>query len=184
MGEVNLVDITFTKLGNVKLKLVEIDGQIEMLSAGYLLQRFDNGSKPNTVKKDAQSIQHLYRFCISDHVDIHKYISSQTPLSMGFIESYSANCSADINTGVQVSRGHYEQRMRVSWSYIKWLWLFYQNRAKNSLDNLKAAKMQFTAMEEGFKLYLKSPYASSVPNKEGLPPELRGKFFNTTFTQQ
>ncbi len=51
MSEVNLVDVTFTKLGNIKLKLVEIDGQIEMLSAGYLLQRFDSGSKPNTVKK-------------------------------------------------------------------------------------------------------------------------------------
>lgn len=178
MGEVNLVDVTFTKLGNVKLKLVEIDGQIEMLSAGYLLQRFDNGSKPNTVKKDAQSIQHLYRFCISGHVDIQRHISSQTPLSMGFIESYSAYCSADINTGAQISSGHYEQRMRVSWRYIKWLWLFYQNRTKNSLDSLQAAKIQYTSMEEGFKLYLKSPYTSAEPSKEGLSPELRGKFFN------
>ena len=59
MTDVNLVDVTFSKLGNVKLKLVKIDSQLEMLSAGYLLQRFDSGSKPNTIKKDAQSIQHL-----------------------------------------------------------------------------------------------------------------------------
>ncbi len=97
---------------------------------------------------------------------------------MGLIESYSAFCSAEINTGEQVGSGHYEQRMRVSWAFIKWLWLFYQNRTKNSLDNLKAAKMQFTAMKEGFKLYLKSPYTSATPNKEGLSPELRNKFFN------
>ncbi len=150
-----------------------------MLSAGYILQRYDSGSKPNTVKKDAQSIQHFYRFCIGNNIDVHKLVSSQSPLSMGLIESYSAFCSAEINTGEQVGSGHYEQRMRVSWAFIKWLWLFYQNRTKNSLDNLKAAKMQFTAMKEGFKLYLKSPYTSATPNKEGLSPELRNKFFGS-----
>lgn len=178
MGKVNLVDVTFTKLDNIKLKLIEIDGELDMLSAGYLLQRFDSGSKPNTIKKDAQSIQHLYRFCISNNVDIYKLVSSQSPLSIGVIESYSSYCSVDINIGELVSRGHYEQRMRVSWAYVKWLWLFYQNRTKNSLDNLKAAKIQFTAMQEGFKLYLKSPYTSARAKKEGLTPELRGKFFN------
>ncbi|RXE95938.1 hypothetical protein [Pseudoalteromonas sp. PS5] len=51
MPGVKLADIKFSKLGNVALKLVEIDGQLEMLSAGYMLQRFDSGSKPNTIKK-------------------------------------------------------------------------------------------------------------------------------------
>ena len=149
-----------------------------MLSAGYLLQRYDSGSKPNTIKKDAQSIQHLYRFCIESGIDLHKLTSSQSPFSMGQIESYSAYCSADLSTGEQISAGHYEQRMRLSWTFIKWLWLFYQNRTKNDLDKLKAARMQFTAMEEGFKLYLKSPFNNDLSDKEGLSPELRSRFFN------
>jgi len=178
LSDVNLVDVTFSKLGNIKLKLLEIEGQLEMLSAGYMLQRYDSGSKPNTIKKDAQSIQHLYRFCIDNRIDLHKLISSQSPFSMGQIESYSSYCSADVNTGEQISAGHYEQRMRISWAFIKWLWLFYQNRTKNDLDTLKAARMQFTTMEQGFALYLKSPFKNTQSDKEGLSPELRGRFFN------
>jgi len=178
LSDVKLVDVTFSKLGNVKLKLLEIDGELEMLSAGYFLQRYDSGSKPNTIKKDAQCIQHLYRFCIESGVDLYKLASSKSPFSMGQIESYSAYCSVDIKTGEQISSGHYDQRMRVSWAFIKWLWLFYQNRTKNDLDNLKAAKIQFTTMQEGFKLYLNSPFNNYVPHKEGLSPELRSRFFN------
>ena len=155
-----------------------IDGELEMLSAGYLLQRWDSGSKPNTIKKDAQSIQHLYRFCIQNKVDLYKLVSSQAPFSMGQIESYSAFCSVDISSGELVSSGHYGQRMRVSWAFIKWLWLFYQNRTKNSLDKLTSAKLQFAFMDEGFRLYLKSPFKDYRADKVGLSPELRSRFFN------
>tara|TARA_Y100001968_G_scaffold188629_1_gene172955 strand:+ start:248 stop:433 length:186 start_codon:yes stop_codon:yes gene_type:complete len=48
LTDVNLVDVTFSKLGNIKLKLLEVDGELETLSAGYMLQRYDSGSKPNT----------------------------------------------------------------------------------------------------------------------------------------
>lgn len=178
MTEIKLVDVKFSKLGGIKLKLLEVDGQLEMLSAGYALQRFDSGCKPNTVKKDSQCIQHFYRFCISEGINCFKLVSSQSPFSMGQIEAYSAFCSIDVNTGEQISTQHYEQRMRVSWTFIKWLWLFYQNRTKNDLDSLKAAKMQFTAMEAGFTLFLKSPFKLAKADKRGLSPELRTKFFN------
>lgn len=177
MADVNLVDVTFSKIGNIKLKLLEVDGELEILSAGYMLQRYDSGSKPNTIKKDAQAIQHLYRFCIKEGVDIHQLVSSQSPFSMGQIEAFSAFCSVDVNTGERIGSSHYEQRMRISWSFIKWLWLFYQNRTKNELDKLKAAKLQFTLMEEGFKLYLKSPFSIEASVREGLPPKLRSHFF-------
>ncbi|TNZ23327.1 hypothetical protein CGK52_19725, partial [Vibrio parahaemolyticus] len=62
MSDVKLVKVTFSNLGNVKLRLVEVDNELETLSAGYLLQRYENGFKPDTIKKDAQGIQHLYRF--------------------------------------------------------------------------------------------------------------------------
>lgn len=178
MSDVKLVDVTFSKLGNIKLKLVVIDEELDLLSAGYILQRYDSGSKPNTIKKDAQSIQHFYRFCIQRGIDLNRLISSQSPFPMGVIESYSTFCSVDVNTGEQISSGHYEQRMRVSWAFIKWLWLFYQNRTKSDLDKLKAAKMQFTAMQEGFKLYLKSPFKTNVVFKRGLSTELRNHFFD------
>lgn len=178
MPSVKLVDVAFSNLCGVKLKLLEIKGELEMLSAGYLLQRYDSGSKPNTIKKDAQVIQHFYRFCINSEINIHQLISSQSPFSMGQIESYSVFCSVDINTGEQISHNHYEQRMRISWAFIKWLWLFYQNRKKNELDKLKAARMQFVAMEAGFKLYLKAPFRTEKADKKGLSPELRSKFFN------
>lgn len=175
---VKLVDVTFSKLGCVKLKMLEINGELEMLSAGYLLQRYDSGSKPNTIKKDAQAIQHFYRFCINSGVDIHRLVSSQSPFSMGQIEFFSVFSSIDMNTGAQISHGHYEQRMRISWAFIKWLWLFYQNRTKNELDYLKAAKLQFSAMEAGFNLYLKAPFRTDKVDKLGLSPELRSEFFN------
>lgn len=149
-----------------------------MLSAGYMLQRYDSGSKPNTIKKDAQAIQHLYRFCIKENLDLHQLVSSQSPFSMGQIEAFSAFCSIDVNTGMQIGSGHYEQRMRICWAFIKWLWLFYQNRTKNELDNLKAAKLQFTFMQEGFKLYMKSPFANITSDRKGLQPELRRQFFD------
>ncbi len=168
----------FSKLGNIKLKLIEINGELETLSAGYMLQRYDSGSKPNTIKKDAQAIQHLYRFCIKESIDLHRLISSQSPFSIGQIEAFSAYCSADVNTGELIGSGHYEQRMRISWAFMKWLWLFYQNRTKNELDKLKAAKLRFTLMEEGFNLYMKSPFNSGASDREGLQPELRSRFFD------
>jgi integrase len=175
---VKIVNITFSKLSNIKLNLLEVNGELEMLSAGYFLQRYDSGSKPNTIKKDAQAIQHFYRFCIKSGINIHRLISSQSPFSMGQIESYSVFCSIDVKTGEQIGHKHYEQRMRISWAFIKWLWLFYQNRTKNELDKLKAAKMQFSAMEAGFNLYLKAPFKTDKIDKQGLSPELRNKFFN------
>ena len=173
-----MVDVSFSTLGGITLKLLEINGQLEIVSAGYILQRFDTGCKVNTVKKDSQSIQHFYRFCIKEGIDIHQLLASQTPFSMGQIEAYSAFCSININLGEQVNKKNYEQRMRITWAFIKWLWLFYQNRTKNDLDSLKAARLQFATMEAGFKLYLRAPFNTGKADKKGLPPELRARFFN------
>ncbi|HCH3821679.1 TPA: tyrosine-type recombinase/integrase [Vibrio parahaemolyticus] len=185
MSDVKLVKVTFSNLGNVKLRLVEVDNELETLSAGYLLQRYENGFKPDTIKKDAQGIQHLYRFCINQGINLHQLVASKSPLSMGDIEEYASFCSVNYasycspskDTYELVSVDYYKQRMRISWAFIKWLWLFYQNRTKGKLDDLKAAQIQFAAMELGFKAYMKSPINTTISQKTGLSPELRNRFF-------
>lgn len=178
MGQVKMKSVRFSQLGGISLYLITIDGQLDLFSAGYALQRYDSAGKLNTVKKDSQVIMHLYQFCIEQGIDLIARIASQSPISMGEIESFSAYCSANRDTGEQVDSAYYGQRMRIAWKYIKWLWLFYQNRTKVNLDNLKASKLQFTSMEAAFNLYLKSPYRTDKVDRIGLTPELRVRFFD------
>jgi integrase len=176
VGDVLLVDVTFEKLGGAKLKLIKIDAQLEILSAGYALQRYENRRKPNSIKKDMQAIQHLYRFCIQNNIDLHARIATQTPLSIGEIESLSAFCTINDATGETVGEQHYQQRFRQAWCFIDWLWLFYQNRSKHGVDELKASQLQRGTMESGFNLYLKAPYQTAKADRIGLGPDLQRRF--------
>lgn len=176
MSRVENVNVRFEKLGGITLKLLMVDNEIDLLSSGYLLQRYDSGCKINTVKRDSLTIGYFYKFCIDQGFDFHCFISSHTPMPIGAIEQLSSHCAINIGTAGRVSSEYYSARMRVTWRFISWLWSFYQNQGRQTLEELKASKLHFESMEKGFRLYLSAPYSNSKLDRVGLSPELRSLF--------
>ncbi len=108
----SLTTVVFDKLGGFKLKLVTESSQIDIFAGAYALQRFDNGSKPNTITVDQSSILILYRFCESQKINLIERIANLNPLTIGEIESFSSYCGIAQQTGEQVNPNWYGARMR------------------------------------------------------------------------
>lgn len=176
MLDIRLIDVEFEKLSGIRLKLISIDSMVDTLSSAYVLQRYDSGCLPNTMKKDCQSIQHLYRFCDKQKICLFSRLASLTPLSVGEVESFFTFCSFNASGEGIVSSKYRVARMRVALNFITWLWSFYQNRKKQKLDELKAAEYQFSIMEKAFRLYLSSTPRTLSERCKGLDPELRDQF--------
>lgn len=172
----SLTTVVFEKLGGLKLKLVTADNQVDAFAGAYALQRFDNGSKPNTIRVDQSAILILYRFCETQKIDLIQRISGLSPLTIGEIESLSSYCGLAQQTGERVDPNWYSARMRCAKKFIDYLWLFYEGRCARNLEQLKIAKRLYERMAAGFKLYMKAPYKGDKKDKIGLTPELQAKF--------
>lgn len=172
----SLSTVVFDKLGGIKLKLVTENSQIDIFAGAYALQRFDNGSKPNTIRVDQSSILNLYRFCEIQKIDLIERIVNLNPLTIGEIESFSSYCGFAQQTGEQVNPNWYGARMRGAKKFIDYLWLFYEGRCARNLEQLKVAKRSYERMAAGFKLYMKAPYRGDKKDRIGLTPELQAKF--------
>ncbi|WP_286975349.1 hypothetical protein, partial [Pseudomonas sp.] len=172
----SLSTVVFDKLGGIKLKLVTENSQIDIFAGGYALQRFDNGSKPNTIRVDQSSILILYRFCEIQKINLIERVANLNPLTIGEIEAFSSYCGLAQQTGEQVNPNWYGARMRGAKKFVDYLWLFYEGRCARNLEQLKIAKRSFERMTAGFKLYMKAPYRGDKKDRIGLTPELQAKF--------
>lgn len=172
----SLTTVVFDKLGGIKLKLVTESSQVDIFAGAYALQRFDNGSKPNTIRVDQSSILILYRFCEIQKVDLIERIANLNPLTIGEIESFSSYCGFAQQSGEQVNPNWYGARMRGAKKFIDYLWLFYEGRCARNLEQLKIAKRSYERMTAGFKLYMKAPYRGDKKDRIGLTPALQAKF--------
>ncbi len=172
----SLTTVVFEKLGRLKLKLVTEDSQVNIFAGAYALQRFDNGSKPNTIRVDQSAILILYRFCEIQKIDLIERIANLDPFTIGEIESFSSYCGYAQQTGERINPSWYGARMRCAKKFIDYLWLFYEGRCTRNLEQLETAKRLYERMAAGFKLYMKAPYRSDKKDKVGLTPELQARF--------
>jgi len=172
----SLTTVVFEKLGSLKLKLVTEDSQVNIFAGAYALQRFDNGSKPNTIRVDQSAILILYRFCEIHKIDLIERIANLDPFTIGEIESFSSYCGYAQQTGERINPSWYGARMRCAKKFMDYLWLFYEGKCTRNLEQLKTAKLLYESMVAGFKLYMKAPYRSDKKDRVGLTPELQARF--------
>jgi site-specific recombinase XerD len=57
-------------LNGAYFPLIVIDDQLDMISAPYLLQRYNNGLSLKTLDREASAIRKLYAFFIDQKIDI------------------------------------------------------------------------------------------------------------------
>lgn len=165
----------FKRLGERYLPLVVIDGQVDLTAATYIMQRFDEGHPYKTVKAEADVIKKLYEFCDAQGFSLSTRFAANDHLTVGEIESLGAFYSARIDTGEVVAPKTFKQRWTITKSFIKFIWIFYQQRIK-SHANLQSSKARFDSMMESFNLHGKTPYLGGNPDKIGLSEELKLKF--------
>ncbi|WP_130904889.1 integrase [Pseudomonas sp. Sample_22] len=178
MSAYALTTVQFTKVGGIKLKLVAINGQIDLFAGAYALQRFENGLRINSIKADQTVILHLYRFCEINAIELIQRIADQKPLKIGEIEAFSSFCCCTRSTGVPVNAAWYAARMRGAMAFIHYLWSFYQDNLQADCAALQSALLRYQRMKAGFDLYAKSPYKSDRQDKIGLAPALQAKFIS------
>jgi hypothetical protein len=167
----------FEKLGGVKIPLLICDGELELISAGYLMSRFNSGAKISTLEIAAKGIKMLYEFCAKSSIDIHNRLSRLEVLTVGEIESLSTYFSANQETGEVRAAGTYKLRYLHANNFISWLWNFYQNRAANDPEKLNHSKNKKQVMDHSFKIHTSAPYKTTGKVLIGLTPDLRAKFF-------
>ncbi|MGZ4997201.1 MAG: hypothetical protein ACXV8J_05120 [Methylobacter sp.] len=167
----------FEKLGGVKIPLLICDDELELISAGYLMSRFNSGAKIATLEIAAKGIKMLYEFCAESSIDIHNRLSRLDILNVGEIERLSAYISANQETGEVRAAGTYRLRYLHASNFISWLWNFYQNRAANDPERLNHSKNKKQVMDHSFKIHTSAPYKTTGRTLIGLTPELRAKFF-------
>ena len=164
-------------LNNAHVSLLIIDGDMDLSSASYLMQRLDQGHPLKTLEAEAKVIKKFYQFCHIQNIHPASRFSNLDRLTTGEIESLTAFYSARDVTGEVVASGTFKLRWTVTRKFIKFLWDFYQCRVKDP-DKLKAAQIQLEGMEKTFLIHGKTPYRTANKDKIGLSPELRAEFLD------
>jgi len=167
----------FDKLGSIKIPLIICDNELELISAGYLMSRFNSGVKIASLEITAKGIKTLYEFCAESSIDLHNRLSRLEILNIGEIESLSTYISANPTTGEVRAAGTYRLRYIHARNFISWLWNFYQNRTANDPERLNHSKNKKQVMDYNFKIHSSAPYKTTGKTLIGLTPELRAKFF-------
>jgi len=175
--EIKVVKTKFSMLNNAHVSLLVIDGDMDLSSASYLMQRLDQGHPLKTLEAEAKVIKKFYQFCHIQNIHPASRFSHLDRLTTGEIESLTAFYSARDVTGEVVASGTFKLRWTVTRKFIKFLWDFYQCRVKDP-DKLKAAQIQLEGMENSFLIHGKTPYRTANKDKIGLSPELRAEFLD------
>ena len=175
--EIKAVKTKFSKLNDAYVSLLVIDGEVDLSSASYLMQRLDQGHPLKTLEAEVKAIKKFYQFCHINNIHPASRFSQLNRLTTGEIESLTAFYSAREVTGETVASGTFKLRWSVTRKFIKFLWDFYQCRVKDP-NVLKAAQIQLDGMEKTFLLHGKAPYKTANKDKIGLSPALRVEFFD------
>lgn len=174
---IKVVKTKFSMLNNAHISLLVIDGDVDLSSASYLMQRLDQGYPLKTIESEAKVIKRFYEFCHIQNIHPATRFSHLERLTIGEIESLTAFYSSREDTGEVVASGTFKLRWSVTRRFIKFIWDFYQSRVK-SPDKLKAAQIQLEGMEKAFKIHGKTPYRTANKDKIGLPLDLRAEFLD------
>jgi len=174
---IKTVKTKFSMLNNAPISLLIIDGDLDLSSASYLMQRLDQGYPLKTIESEAKVIKKFYEFCHIQNIHPATRFSHLDRLTIGEIESLTAFYSARMDTGEVVASGTFKLRWSVTRRFIKFAWDFYQSGVKDS-DMLKAAQIQLEGMEKAFAIHGKTPSRTANNDKIGLSPELRVEFLD------
>lgn len=171
-----MTTVRFEKLDGIKLKMVMVNHQIDLHAGAFALQRLDNGRKANSIKADQSAILHLYRFCERHAICLLERMTQLDPFKVGEIEAFSSDCGYTA-TGGQISPGGYAARMRGAQAFIDFLWRFYLDHQQKNVTILEEARLRYSSMSAGFKMYTKVPFKIGHEDRVGLSEELQTRFF-------
>lgn len=167
----------FSLLGDRAFPLILIDDQVDLFSAPYLLRCLNQGLAINTIEIRAKGILALYRFCLHQNIDLVKRMERLEILQMGEIEALSDWLSTSLETQELVADGTHTLRLRAAKSFVLFWWDTYQSRASNNPERLNHARNKREVMLQAFKIASDAPFTRQGQTPQGLPPELRAKFF-------
>lgn len=173
---IRIVQNRFSFIGGRTIPLLVVDDELELYSAGYLIQCLNNGRQPPTLLIYAKGIMALYRFCEARNINIHERLRKLDNLRMTEIEDLSTWLSVNHETGELQADGTYKLRMRAVRAFIYFFWDTYQSRASNNAEHLNHARYKREVMVNAFKTVEDAPFSRPGKNLQGLSPELQAKF--------
>jgi hypothetical protein len=166
----------FKHLNGAYFPLIVIDDQLDMISAPYLLQRYNNGLSLKTLDREASAIRKLYAFFIDQKIDIVTRFSKLDRLQIGEIESLHAYLASHLDTGELVSQATFKHYFSTAQRFIEFLFNFYQSRVTNP-ERLQGSRIALESMAKSFEINKRSPHNGKTKERIGLSPELQVLFF-------
>lgn len=172
-----VVETPFSTLGGHDIPLISINGEVDMISAPYLLSMLNRNQTIGTIRLRAAAIIDFYRFCESEGINFPQMMSSLTNFQIGQLEALSAFLMANRTTGELVAEQTYRAKIVTAKAFIYFWWDTYQSRASNNAQKLEHAKNKRLVMEKSFQLLGKTPWNATQKTRIGLQPELRALFW-------
>lgn len=172
-----IVETPFATLGGHDIPLIAVNGEVDLISAPYLLSLVNRNQAIGTVRLRSAAIIDFYRFCESAGINFPHMMASLTNFQIGQLEALSAFLMANRATGELVAEQTYRAKMVTAKAFIYFWWDTYQSRASNNPKALAHAKDKRQIMEQSFRLLEKTPWGATQKTKIGLQPELRVLFW-------
>jgi len=172
-----IVETPFATLGGHDIPLIAVNGEVDLISAPYLLSLVNRNQAIGTVRLRSAAIIDFYRFCENAGINFPRMMASLTNFQIGQLEALSAFLMANRVTGELVAEQTYRAKMVTAKAFIYFWWDTYQSRASNNPKALAHAKDKRQIMEQSFRLLEKTPWNSTQNTKIGLQPELRALFW-------
>jgi len=172
-----IAETPFTSLGGHDIPLILINGEVDLISAPYLLGLLNRNQTIGTIRLRATAIIDFYRFCECEGINFPHMMSSLTNFQIGQLEALSAFLMANRATGELVAEQTYRAKILTAKAFIYFWWDTYQSRASNNAQKLEHAKNKRLVMEKSFQLLEKTPWNATQKTQIGLQPELRVLFW-------
>jgi integrase len=166
----------FKHLNGAYLSLITIDDELDMISASYFLQRYNNGASLKTLEREAKALRKFYAFTISRNIDFLTRFAKLERLYIGEIEELHAYLSIHMETGDLVSQGTFQHYFLTAQRFVEFLFNCYQSRATDP-EKLQASSTTLESMKQSFKINKHSPHNGNTKERIGLTPELQVIFF-------
>ena len=166
----------FKHLNGAHFPLIIIDDEVDLISAPYFLNRYNNGRALATLVREAKSIRKFYVFCFANNIDIIKRFSALARLTAGEVEMLHAFISCNEKTGELVAQTTFQHYFSTIARFIDYIFTFYQSRVTEE-GKLQASRIALEGMKKAFEINNKSPHNGKTKERVGLNFELQAKFF-------
>ena len=149
-----------------------------MISAPYLLQRYNNGLSLKTLEREAKAIRKFYAFVISRKIDFLTRLSKLGRLHIGEIEELHAYLCTHSETGELLSQATFQHYFSTAQRFIEFLFNYYQSRISvTNPEKLQASRTILESMKKSFEINKHSPHNGKTKERVGLTPKLQCLFF-------